>query len=247
MREDLEWLHSAMRGTAYENAEIHLTEWSTSPSSRDFSHDFLPAATYVMKCNLDVADMADSLSYWTFTDIFEEAGGGPAAFHGGFGLINMQDIKKPTFYAYQFLNRLGPQLVDKGDYYAVTKREDGKAAAVFYHYPEEYRDSVPMSAYPNQNTAKRCQEFGTPRQIAMLWSGLRPGSVFRLETVTRDNVAIEAWNRMGQPVSPSPAQAKTLRSCAEDLRRQLFTADENGVLHLEFCLESWEIASLVEV
>ena len=28
-------------------------------------------------------------------------------FHGGFGLLNYQDLQKPSYFAYQFLNRLG--------------------------------------------------------------------------------------------------------------------------------------------
>ena len=48
------------------------------------------------------------MSYWTFTDIFEEVGPRWEPFYGGFGLINYEDINKPAFYAYQFLNRLGP-------------------------------------------------------------------------------------------------------------------------------------------
>ncbi len=47
------------------------------------------------------------MSYWTFTDIFEEAGPRATPFHGGFGLINYEDILKPAFFAYRFLNRTG--------------------------------------------------------------------------------------------------------------------------------------------
>jgi len=47
------------------------------------------------------------MSYWVFTDIFEEAGPRFTPFHGGFGLINYQDINKPAFYAYQYLNKMG--------------------------------------------------------------------------------------------------------------------------------------------
>ena len=48
-------------------------------------------------------------------DIFEEAGPRWTPFHGGFGLINYQDINKPAFYAYQFLNRLGPTELKNSD------------------------------------------------------------------------------------------------------------------------------------
>jgi xylan 1,4-beta-xylosidase len=47
------------------------------------------------------------MSYWVFTDVFEEPGPRFTPFHGGFGLLNYQAINKPAFYAYQFLNKLG--------------------------------------------------------------------------------------------------------------------------------------------
>ena len=53
------------------------------------------------------------MGYWTFTDIFEEAGPRMEAFHGGFGLMNTQGIKKPAYFAYQFLNNLAPSRVAK--------------------------------------------------------------------------------------------------------------------------------------
>jgi len=95
----------------FPKAEIHLTEWSSSSSPRDFSHDYLPAATFVVRTNLDSIGLVDSLSYWTFTDVFEEGGAGNTIFHGGFGLINYQDIVKPTFHACRFLHALGDELL----------------------------------------------------------------------------------------------------------------------------------------
>ena len=64
-----------MAKTRYANAEIHLTEWSSSPSISDYAHDFPQEATYIVKVNLDCIGLAQSLSYWTFSDVFEEAGG----------------------------------------------------------------------------------------------------------------------------------------------------------------------------
>ncbi len=55
------------------------------------------------------------MSYWVFTDIFEEAGPRFTPFHGGFGLLNYEDIRKPAFFAYQFMNRLGPQEIESTD------------------------------------------------------------------------------------------------------------------------------------
>ena len=79
-------------------------EWSTSPSSRDAIHDTLFAAAYIIRAFLKGAPLADSISYWTFTDVFEEGGGGIGPFHGGFGFVNEQGIHKPTFHAMAMLH-----------------------------------------------------------------------------------------------------------------------------------------------
>ena len=86
--DDLTLLRELVGNSAYPDAEIHITEWSTSPSSRDFVHDTPLAATYITRAYLRCATLADSISYWTFTDVFEEGGAGIGPFHGGFGLVN---------------------------------------------------------------------------------------------------------------------------------------------------------------
>jgi len=93
--------------SAFKNAELHFTEWNTSPSSRDPMHDSYQNATYILNTLKKTGRSANSMSYWTFTDIFEEAGPGPTIFHGGFGLLNQQGIRKPSYYAYKFLSELG--------------------------------------------------------------------------------------------------------------------------------------------
>ena len=44
-----------------------------------------------------------SMSYWIFTDIFEERGPQTRPFYGGFGLFNLEGIRKPSFFAYKYL------------------------------------------------------------------------------------------------------------------------------------------------
>jgi len=55
------------------------------------------------------------MSYWTFTDVFEENGPAPRPFHGGFGLINYQGIRKPAYWAYKFLASLGSTELQNAD------------------------------------------------------------------------------------------------------------------------------------
>lgn len=87
--------------------ELHYTEWSASYTPADPIHDSYHEAAYVLQKIKQVGRAANSMSYWVFTDIFEEPGPRFTPFHGGFGMLNTQGINKPVFYAYQFMNRLG--------------------------------------------------------------------------------------------------------------------------------------------
>jgi len=94
-------------GSAMPDLELHYTEWSASYTPADPIHDSYHEAAYVLQKLKQVGNAANSMSYWVFTDIFEEPGPRFTPFHGGFGMLNTQGINKPVFYAYQFLNRLG--------------------------------------------------------------------------------------------------------------------------------------------
>jgi xylan 1,4-beta-xylosidase len=75
------------------------------------------------------------MSYWVFTDIFEEAGPRFTPFHGGFGLLNYQGIRKPAFFAYQFLNRLGPtELASTDPASYVTQDEAGNLQVLLWDF-----------------------------------------------------------------------------------------------------------------
>jgi xylan 1,4-beta-xylosidase len=93
--------------SAKPNLELHYTEWSSSYTPADPIHDSYHEAAYVLHKMKQVGDAAQSMSYWVFTDIFEESAPRFTPFHGGFGMLNTQGINKPVFYSYQFLNRLG--------------------------------------------------------------------------------------------------------------------------------------------
>lgn len=121
--------------SGFKNAELHFTEWNTSPSSRDPIHDSYQNASYVLNTLKKAVGSINSMSYWTFTDIFEEAGPAVTPFHGGFGILNLQDIPKPTYYAYKFLNQLGTTELTSTDQSSfICKSSDREIQALIWNY-----------------------------------------------------------------------------------------------------------------
>ena len=244
LRKDLTWLKAAISRSAYPNAEVHLTEWSSSPSPRDCAHDWLPAANFVIRSNIDCAGMADSLSYWVFTDIFEEGGGGPETFHGGFGLMNIHGVKKPAYHAYRFLHQLGDEAVARLEEGIVTRKANGTVQALFYNYAKTLKESVPLAAYPGHDAAKRVQQMGEPRQEQLTLTRLEPGATFVLERMALEDTAIHVWEQMGQPRNLTRSQETPLKVCAP--RKEELRADAQGTLMLDLTLAPWEIVCLYQ-
>jgi xylan 1,4-beta-xylosidase len=246
--EDLALLTKIVQESAYPDAEIHLTEWSSSPSPRDHSHDHLPAAAFVVKANLDSTPLADSLSYWVFTDVFEEGGAGNTIFHGGFGLINYQGIAKPTFHAYRLLHSLGDLELARFEKGIVTKRSiDDKISALFYHYDEAAVSSaVPLAG--TRAEAEAIQAKGSPVELELTLKGLTPGAGFEVETIGMDSgYAVPAWVRMGAPEPPGIAETCSLRDLSLATAKRMEYADESGVLKLGITMMPWELLAVREL
>lgn len=244
-RKDLALLRRMIDASAYPKAEIHLTEWSSSSSPRDHMHDHLPAATYVVKANLESIGLVDSLAYWTFTDVFEEGGAGDTPFHGGFGMINYQGIPKPTFHAYRFLAALGDEVLARPAGGIVSRhRATGKLAALAYHYPPEMPQTIP-SSNGNRDAAERTLALGRLETLSVRLSGLPPGTRFLIETLDpKHGDAISAWKRMGAPEPLSRDQTAELRSAGAATKREEVAADARGELKLQRPMEPWAVVLL---
>jgi xylan 1,4-beta-xylosidase len=239
---DMHWLKKAIADSVYPNVQIHLTEWSSSPSSRDPMHDALPAAAYIIKVNLDCAGLVNSLSYWTFTDVFEEAGAGNTIFHGGFGLINYQGIVKPSFHAYRMLNQLEDELLHKEDGMAITRdSHSGKISALIYHYPTEMKDAV-------GGDVQKVMDTGINRIFKLNLKELHPHSKFITEMLDKQHGnALAAWNAMGNPPTPTREQTAMLKLQAMATLKETITANAKGTLNWQKTLTPWTCVLIKQI
>ena len=93
---------------------VYYTEWNSSSNPFDPLHDEPYAAAFAASTVLEAHGLVDGYSFWTFSDIFEENYFPSVPFHGGFGLLNLHGIPKPTYRAFELLHQLGDRysLVD---------------------------------------------------------------------------------------------------------------------------------------
>jgi xylan 1,4-beta-xylosidase len=143
--------------------------------------------------NIRLCDgLTTMMSYWTFSDVFEEEGVVKTPFYGGYGLIAAGGIPKAAFNAFALLHRLGdrrllPDLKDA----IVTKRSDETLAIVVWNYCE-----------PRARSDPKVIELQVPHG--------RTALITTLDEETGS--ALTAWRRIGSPQFPTRRQQQCLRS-----------------------------------
>lgn len=109
-----------LKNAGFEDMPIHISEWNSTVSNRNILNDSCFKGAFILKNLIDSIDQIDTLGYWLASDIFADFYDSNELLNGSSGLISKDGIPKPAYYAFEFMNRLGKRLVQKGDYYVIT-------------------------------------------------------------------------------------------------------------------------------
>ena len=177
---------------------LFWTEWNV-PSfgllhARDTIYVGPALADDIRQCD----GLVDMLSFWTFSDVFEEDGPKREPFDGGFGLMAMGGIKKPSYAAFALLHHLGQERIplDVPDV-LVTRRPDNTLAIAAWNLVD-----------PDQK--------GSARTIKFKIRGVKPDATVTITRVDADHAnTFAAYQKMGNPQYPSEAQVRELNAVAE--------------------------------
>ncbi|MBW8859943.1 MAG: cellulase family glycosylhydrolase, partial [Caulobacter sp.] len=82
---DVRRVREQLAASPFPTLPLYFTEWSTSYTPRDSVHDSYVSAAYILEKLKRTQGLAQGMSYWTYTDLFEEPGPPTAPFQGGFG------------------------------------------------------------------------------------------------------------------------------------------------------------------
>lgn len=196
-----------------EEVEIHLTEWNSTAFHRDLTNDTSFKAAFIVKNLLENMDTIGSFGYWTASDLIEEQRAAIPAFHGGLGLISNKSIPKPAYYAYEFLGKLGDEMIAAGEGYFVTKSPKGYQL-ILYHYCH-FDMLYCMNQHANIDIKDRYNVFldRDDIQLKLILSGLEKGTYkVKMHRLNRENgSAFDKWVEMGAPGSLSPEDINYLK------------------------------------
>jgi xylan 1,4-beta-xylosidase len=209
---DVRRVRHEIEASPFPGLPLYITEWSTSYNPRDKVHDSYISASWVLTKLRATRGLAQAMSYWTYSDLFEEPGPPDRPFHGGFGLMTREGVRKATWFAYKYLNALRGNEIASGDE-AVLASADGKKTAVLV-WDWQHREQ------PTSNGVF----FGKPvpaiasRPVQLDLRHLAPGScrVQVRRTGYLANDAHTAYLEMGSPKELNAAQLRKLQDLTAD-------------------------------
>lgn len=223
-----EWTQNTRRRAG--RRPLYYTEWNSSSNPRDPRHDDPYAAAFVAKTALEASDLVQGYSFWTFSDIFEENYFPSVPFHGGFGLLNLHGIAKPTYRAFQLLHKLGHErlLVD-GLHQTVNAwvtRENERITVLLVNH------ALPRHAIMSQRVRVHLAHAPEPSGV---W----------VERIDESHAnAKRRWEELGAPEYPASATLEQLHEASRVTREACAWTRRDEEVRLELDLPPHAVAAL---
>jgi len=158
-------------------------------------------ATTISQCD----GLTQAMSYWSFSDVFEEQGVVRTPFYGGFGLIAADSIPKPDFNAFAMLHQLGDKRLPlTSDSALATRRSDGSLVLALWNYAPPDGTGASYTAPP----ATR----GPSKTFTLKLAGVAPNAQATILRLDEDHGnVVKTFDAMGRPAFPSREQIVKLR------------------------------------
>lgn len=213
-------VHDQIAQSAFPNLPLIFSEYNASyanePNVTDSDYMGPWLANTIRLCDGLVSNMA----YWAFSDVFEEQGVVRSPFYGGFGLVAVDGIPKPSLNAFRALHKLGTQRLKlDSDSALATTSPDGRLALALWDYAPPYgtgaRYTMPPAVLPPSKTFTLTLQHVPSGAAVEIW---------RVDD-NHGNV-LKAFNAMGRPAGDlTPQQVSDLRAAGA------MAAPEHNHLH----------------
>lgn len=201
----------AVDNSSMPQLDLYCTEWGLTWDYWDPLRDAYQAPSFILSRLKSVGGLVKAMSYCEVSDVFEEDGPPTDHFHGGFGLINLQGIRKPAYFAYKYLNQLGDIELNCDDPNTIACAGSEGVQVLFWDC--SVRQDKENKEYYNRDNPPLPVD-----KICLSVSGLEPGDyeVTVRSVGYRQNDAYTAYLEMDCSGSLSREQIKLLNAMSSD-------------------------------
>jgi xylan 1,4-beta-xylosidase len=190
-------VHGEIKASAMPNLPLFWSEFNASYKNESDVTDSTYMGPWLASTISQCDGLVDSMSYWTFSDVFEEQGVVKTPFYGGFGLIAEDGIPKPAYNAFKLLHELGDERVSLPSKTSLlTRRNDGTLVLALWNY-----------APPGED--------GAPKIFTLRLKGTNAEHAF-ISRVDHDHGDFRStYEKMGSPRYPTQEEIRQLRQATD--------------------------------
>jgi xylan 1,4-beta-xylosidase len=218
-------VHDQIKSSAMPNLPLIWSEFNASYKNEPDVTDAIYMGPWLAGTIQQCDGLVDAMSYWTFSDVFEEQGVVKTPFYGGFGLVAEDGIPKPVYNAFKLLHELGNERIELDSNSALlTRRNDGALVLAVWNY------SSP-------------DEPGVPKTITLRLKGTNATHALISQADGEHGDFHSAYEKMGNPAYLSQRQIQELRK-ATDLPAPQDQPINNGEITLTLAPHGLDVIEL---
>jgi xylan 1,4-beta-xylosidase len=190
-------VHDQIKASSMPSLPLIWSEFNASymnePAVTDMAYMGPWLADTIRQCD----GLVEMMSYWTFSDVFEEQGVVKTPFYGGFGLIAAGGIPKPAFNAFALLHHLGDERIDlNSDSALLTRTKEGALVLAVWNYAPPEKE-------------------GAPRTFTLRFKGTRASEAQVSVVDPQHGDMRPTYLKMDSPRYPTQAQIEELKKAAQ--------------------------------
>lgn len=244
MKNQIDILQNALNESGIGVMELHVDEWNFTISNRNILNDSCEQGAYILKNYIDMEGTVDFMAYWHALDLYSDYYDTNSILNGDSGLISRDGIRKPSFYAFYFINRLLPYVIYKDENAIVTTNKRGryvinchnfKKLSSKYVFTEEDEIKIQELDY--------YMEDMEPLERKFCISNVKNGRyIVKVHYVNKENGSVQdLWKQMDYTKGLAKEELEYLKNSAIPSIKMKTVLVENGVLEVENVLKAQEI------
>jgi xylan 1,4-beta-xylosidase len=199
-------VHDEIAASPFPKAPLIFSEYNASYSNEPNVTDSVYMGPWLATTISQCDGLTEAMSYWTFSDVFEEQGVVKTPFYGGFGLLAEDGIPKPAFNAFAMLHQLGNRRIKlDSDSAIATRRSDGSIAVALWNYAPPFGTGSTYTPPP--------AAIGAAKTFTVKLTGAPPNAPVKIWRLDPDHGnVIKTYDAMGRPAFPTRDQIVQLRA-----------------------------------
>lgn len=208
-------LKKIIKDMGMEGCRIFIAEWNNTLSNRNYLNDSCFRAAYIARTLSQIWDSVDMMSVWMGSDWVSSYYDTVGVANGGSGLLTKDSIRKPAYFALEFMNRLGNCLIQRGEHYIITRNEKQSYYILCYNFKYySYQYFLQEESVSSPDKINDIFEDTEQADIRMVLYNMPPNTRFIIKKRTismEEGSILNEWKKLQYDRNMESSEVKYIR------------------------------------